>query len=354
MNALNKFTIQIERLNDGRPIIQKVDGHPWENRVTFNPASALVTNRDEIATIVSKLPFSVNTKNMLCAQPALCFLLYRAQGEKSHQFNYAHSSMGLAVLSPELQLLARHTEPVLRPEEDYENLGVEDGRITKIGHTYVLLYTAYSTGQPDNQIRIAMASSSDFVRWKKHGLLHGEFNKSNNKNGMIFEQKIGNKFVMFHRPLEGKDALAIHWAETDDVYGEWKSRGVLMKPIPNPSFADTRIGGGAPPLKLPDNRFVILYHIGNRKTDGSLEYDLGIAIGDPSAKGFIVERHEPIMWPETPAETIGDPALGVNNVVFVCGAHFYNGDLYFPYAGADSVVLGAKISRTELERFIAK
>ena len=160
--------------------------------------------------------------------------------------------------------------------------------------------------------------------------------------------------MMLHRPMEGDNAMSIHWAESDDVYREWKSRGLLMRPIRNPEFADTWIGGGAPPLKLPDGRFLVLYHIGNRRGDGSREYDLGLAIGDPGSRYFIVKRLEPILRPETPAETVGDPSLGVNNVVFVCGAYFYNGDLYFPYAGADTVVLGARIPKSELDQFIAR
>jgi len=348
-----KHSIAVERLYECRPIIKKIARHPWENRVTFNPACALVTDRDEMAAIVLKLPFSAATKKALRRQPALSFLLYRAQGERTGALDHSRSSLGLAVLSPKLELLARHKEPVLLPEKDYENLGVEDGRITKIGRRYVLVYTAYSSATPNNKIRIALASSTDFVTWEKHGLLKGDFNNINNKNGIIFERKIGRKFVMLHRPMEGKDAMAIHWAESDGIHKAWESRGVLMKPIGNQSFVDTWIGGGAPPLKLPDGRYLILYHIGNRKVGGSKEYDLGIAIGDPAAKDFIVKRMEPLMRPETAAETTGDPTLGVNNVLFVCGAYFYKGDLYFPYAGADSVVLGGKIPRSELEKFIA-
>jgi predicted GH43/DUF377 family glycosyl hydrolase len=66
----------------------------------------------------------------------------------------------------------------------------------------------------------------------------------------------------------------------------------------------------------------------------------------------IIQRNEPLLRPQTPAETTGDPQLGVNNVVFVCGAFFYRGDVYFPYAGADSVVLGARITGAELERYV--
>lgn len=280
------------------------------------------------------------------------FLTLSCSGEKTHAYDYTRSSIGLAIFSPYLQLLARHTEPVIRPEEAYENLGVEDPRITKVKDRYVMLYTAYGSGEPMNKIRIALASSNDFVNWEKHGLVKGTFNVINNKNAMLFEDRLKEKYVMLHRPMEGENAMAIHWAESNDVFGEWKSRGVLMKPIPNPSFADTWIGGGAPPMKLPDGRYLILYHIGNRKPDGTREYDLGIAVAEFKRQEVIVKRDEPLLRPETPAETIGDGELGVNNVVFVCGAYFYNSDLYFPYAGADSVILGGKISQRELDRYL--
>ena len=112
------------------------------------------------------------------------------------------------------------------------------------------------------------------------------------------------------------------------------------------------IGGGASPLRMDDGRYLILYHIGNRKADTTREYDLGIAVANPSKPEFIIQRNEPLLRPETDAETNGDKELGVNNVVFVCGAYFYRGDLNFPYAGADSVVLGGRISKSELDRYL--
>ncbi len=349
----------VERLNGGNPILERVESHPWENKVTFNPACALVDNKDELASLVPSLPLSDEVKRTLSEQSALCFLLYRAQGKKTAEYDFTRSSIGLAVLTPELRLLARHTEPVLLPDADYDNLGVEDGRITKVGDRYVMMYCGYGASQPNNKIRIALASTKNFVHWEKHGLLKGEFNTIDNKNAMLFEDTINGKCVMLHRPMQGKDAMSVHWAEADDVFGEWKSRGVLMQPIPNSAFSDTWIGGGAPPLKLHDGRYLIIYHIGNRKADTTREYDLGIAIargtpygGDPSKAEFIVKRDEPLLRPKIVSETNGDTDLGVNNVVFICGAYFYRGDLCFPYAGADSVVLGGRISRTEIERYI--
>jgi beta-1,2-mannobiose phosphorylase / 1,2-beta-oligomannan phosphorylase len=197
------------------------------------------------------------------------------------------------------------------------------------------------TAREQNRIRIAVASSRDFIHWEKHGLVPGDLNTVDNKNAMLFPGRIGGKFVLLHRPMSGPDAMCIHWAEAEGPLGIWRNRGVLMRPLPNPAFKETWIGGGAPPVPLPDGRFLIIYHIGNRKFDSTREYDLGICIADPKHPDFIVERREPFMTPTTPAETTGDADLGVNNVVFICSAYSYNRDLYFPYAGADSVVLQA-------------
>jgi predicted GH43/DUF377 family glycosyl hydrolase len=344
-------TVRVERLHGGKPVLEKITAHPWESKVTFNPASVLVEGRDRIAEIVANSPFDRRTKDSLAGRDALCVLLYRAQGATVKGTGVAPSSMGLALLSPQLELLARHDAPVLLPDTPYDNLGVEDGRIMKLGERFVLIYTAYGSGTPKNKIRIAVASTLDFVRWEKHGLLQGKFNTIDNKNAILFGEQMGGKYTMLHRPMEGEDPMTIHWAQASDLFGEWESRGVLMKPVPNPPFKDTWIGGGAPPMRVSD-RHLMLYHIGNRAVDGTREYDLGIASLEWKSGSLVVGRNEMLMRPETPAETSGDPELGVNNVLFVCGAHFYGGDCYFPYAGADSVVLAGRISRAEIERFL--
>jgi len=342
----------VERLNNGKPLIQPVSNHPWENKVTFNPACAIVENKSELQRIVRQLPFTEEIKSKLRDHEALCFLLYRAQGKPTTEYDYSRSSIGLAILSPQLDVLARHAEPVILPDTQYDNLGVEDGRITKVGDRYVMVYTAYASGTPENSIRIALASTSDFVHWKKHGLLKGSFNEIHNKNGMIFNTTVGGRHLMLHRPMEGPHKMAVHWAESEDVFAVWKDRGLLIEPLSNPEFADTWIGGGAPPLALGKDLFLILYHIGNRRSSGEREYDLGIAVANVSTNRVITRRDEPLLRPETPFETTPDRELGVANVLFVCGAYFFKGDIYFPYAGADSVVLGGKIRKEEMEKYL--
>jgi predicted GH43/DUF377 family glycosyl hydrolase len=342
---------KVHRLHDGRPLLRREDEHPWENKVTFNPAAVLVQDRSMLDRAIAALPFDSSTRERLRAETALCFLFYRAQGLPTPDHDHRRSAIGLAVLTPKLEVLARHLEPILRPGDAMDDLGVEDPRVTRIGDRYYMFYCAYGSGGEKNTIRIAVASSGDLVHWAKHGLLKGELNRIDNKNAMLFPQKVNGKYLLLHRPMEGPDALAVHCAESDDVLGTWTSRGAVMKPLPNPEFKDVWVGGGAPPIYLPDGRFLMIYHIGNRRATGEREYDLGIAVADPSSRAFIVKRNEPLLRPETPAETTGDADLGVNNVVFICGAYFFDGDLYFPYAGADSVVLAGRIAGEELDNY---
>ncbi len=351
MNSHVATAPPVVRLNGGRPLLEHIPDHPWENRVVFNPACALVSDPKELSAIISSLPFNHETKERLRSQKALCFLLYRAQGEKTPTYDHTRSTIGLAVLSPDLALLARHTDPVILPDQEYDNLGVEDGRITRVGDRYYMFYCAYSAHPDGNRIRLAVASTRNFVNWEKHGLLDADFNNLHNKNSMLLEGKVNGEFVLLHRPMEGSDAMAIHWATSSDPLGPWKTRGLLMGPKVNPAFKDTWIGGGAPPLLLSDGRYLMIFHIGNRTSDGAREYDLGLAIADFREAGTIQKRIDPWVRPESPAETQGDASLGLGNVLFICGAYFYSGDLYFPYAGADSVVLGGMVKGSELKKF---
>ena len=342
----------VHRLHKNQPILRREEDHPWENKVVFNPGAVLVEDRETLDRIIAALPFEDAVRTQLAGQQSLTFLVYRAQGMPTTSYDYSRSSLGLAVLTPKLELLARHSEPILLPNSSYDDLGVEDARVTRIGQRFYICYCGYNSGTDKKRMRIALASSVDLVHWEKHGLLRGAFNLIDNKDAMLFPQKVGGKYLLFHRPMEGKDAFSIHLAEADDVLGEWTNRGVVMTPLPNPEFEETRVGGGAPPIPLPDGRLLVIYHIGNRRLNGGVEYRLGIAVADPSRPEFFVKRDEPLLRPQTDAEIKGDSDLGVNNVVFVCAAYFHDGDLYIPYAGADSVVLGGRIEGAELKEYI--
>jgi predicted GH43/DUF377 family glycosyl hydrolase len=352
----------VERLNSGKPILEKIQTHPWENKVVFNPACILVQDKDEIEKIISSISKSmsidIETIREIDKQDAICFLIYRAQGERTKDYDHRRSSLGLAILTPELKLLKRFNRPILKPEEPYENFGIEDPRITKIDNKYFMLYTGLTSeseetfNRGENRPRICLAVTEDFVNWEKYGPLKGDLNNVDNKNAVLFPDKIDNKFHLLHRPMQGKDAMKIHLAVSDSIFGIWRNKGVLIDIMDSSKFEKTWIGAGAPPLKISKWKFLLIYHIGNMKKDGTREYNLGIALINFNLKNPLAKRYEPFMRPETEYELKGDRDLGVDNVLFICGAYFYKDYLYLPYAGADSAILASRIKRDEILKWL--
>ena len=72
------------------------------------------------------------------------------------------------------------------------NEGVEDPRLTKIGDEYHMLYTAWSPGN----IQVAMATTRNFFTWQRRGIV---IPGPDNKDAALFPEKIGGRYVMFHR-----------------------------------------------------------------------------------------------------------------------------------------------------------
>src|SRR5436309_1807150 len=57
------------------------------------------------------------------------------------------------------------TSPALAPATPYEAFGVEDARISRIGETYWINYTAVSS----HGIATGLASTYDFKKFERHG-----------------------------------------------------------------------------------------------------------------------------------------------------------------------------------------
>lgn len=344
-----------ERLQGGAPVLMPDASHAWESRVVLNPAAVLVEAGTELESLFKAWELSEAACARLREAGGACVLLYRAQGEVDPAKGHAPSYLGLAVLTPRLELVWRRAEPVLRPEAPFHNLGVEDPRCTKVGGTYYLYYTGYAEETPGGppearRIRICLATTRDFVAWTLHGPAKGDLDVYDNKNPALLPVPVGGKWLLLHRPMEGPGAMAIHLAEADDPAGPWRSRGVLMESFAYREFARSWIGAGGPPLALGADRFLMIYHQGHFTPEGTREYDLAAALLDFSAADPVCARIEPLMRPTGEAEQQGDAALGVDNVLFTCANYRLGDQLVIPYAGADSRIFGAEVPVAALVR----
>ncbi|MEK7548436.1 MAG: glycosidase [Patescibacteria group bacterium] len=275
----------------------------WENRAVFNCAATEFEGR--------------------------VLLLYRAQGSEGI------SRFGLAFSDDGYHISERLPEPVFEPDSDteYEQLGVEDPRITKIGQTYYITYTAASRYPPvgdwdDRQhpkgspwrVRVSVAHTHDFRTFTRHGVIISHIDS---KDAALFPEKLDGQFVMIHRVVPD-----IRLAIADGLT-HFKERGPILWPSPSGWDSD-RIGVGAPPIKTPHG-WVLIYHgVGQNRT-----YSLGLALLDLDDPTVTLARTTtPILKPEEPYEKRGV----VPNVVFSCGAIQRDDQLLVYYGAADKVV----------------
>ena len=352
--------VPVERLHGGRPVLEPVAEHAWESRVVLNPAAVLVDDTDELAALSRAWGLTDGERRQLEEAGGACVMLYRAQGtayrsETPHGPHVA-SALGLAVFTPDLRLVRRSPEPVIAPEAPFHDLGVEDPRCTRVGDTYYLHYTGYTSASRTNpsfagRVHLCLATTQDFVTWSLHGPVEGDpgsgpgqaVNAHDDKNGALFPEPVDGRWFLWHRPVYGRHPMSMHLAEADAPEGPWRSRGRALASYRFDGYAHSWVGAAGPPVQSATGSF---WRSTTRATSRSR------AAGSTTFRPRSWPRprpspsspaSSPVLLPEGDAERVGDPDLGVDDVVFSCAGYVVDGDLVVPYAGADSRVFGARL-----------
>lgn len=226
-------------------------------------------------------------------------------------------------------------EHALMPSAPFDLFGVEDPRITKVGDTYYILYTALAIGlgQPDADrgIRIAMASTKDFKTFKKHGVI-GPDRRS--KAGTLFEAA-GRLYFMW-KDEQGVERTMLTPAPADfenaaawqKLWKHQKSYRELMGPQKN-AHESLGVEPGAPPIEIEEGLLVVYSSI-----SADHKWTISVMLLDKNDPyNVLAKTAAPLLSPQEPYECKGD----VNNVVFPCGAIVDQGRLYIYYGAADTV-----------------
>jgi predicted GH43/DUF377 family glycosyl hydrolase len=274
------------------------------------------------------------------------YLVYRAFTQNNT------SRLGLAISNDGLYIDERLNDPIYPLRTKYEmpikdgvGSGTEDPRITQIGNTLYMCYTAY-----DGDIaRLAFTSIStkDFIarKWDKWALPKIiSPPRVFDKDGVLFPEKINGKYAFFHRiePNVVIDYVDNLEFKNDTCLG---NKGVITPRIG--SWDGVKIGINGPPIKTPKG-WLVFYH-GISRIDG--HYRIGALLLDLHDLTKIIGRTSyPILEPETQFEKEGV----VRDVVFSNG-HVVEGDtITIYYGGADKVICGATISMAQLLDYCAR
>ncbi|GGF93242.1 MULTISPECIES: BtaManbiosPhlase [Paenibacillus] len=222
-------------------------------------------------------------------------------------------------------------EPLVYPSQSLETFGIEDPRVTQIGDTYYIYFSAVSPVG----VGESMVSTKDFINLTHHGMIFGP----DNKDVLIFPEKINGKFYALHRPTTRSTGNPEMWiAESDNLlyWGNHKHLAGLREGM----WDSGRMGGGAVPFKT-EKGWLELYHgatLDHRYCMGALLLDLN----DPSK--VLARSEQPIMMPEADYEKKGF----FGDVVFSCGAAVHGDVVRMYYGVSDTSMACAELSVQEI------
>lgn len=291
------------------PILAPVHDNPWKSKFTMNPASVYLGGKVHI--------------------------LYRAMGD------LPVSVIGYAASYDGFNLDEIDGHPIYTPRDVFEKRfsggesGCEDPRISVIGDTLYMFYTAFDGTHPP-RVAITSITTADFLKKRWWKWAHPNVISPpgiDDKDACVFPEKIKGKYAIFHRLIPN---IWLDFVDTLDFGKDiWLGGRPIM--IPRPSSWDSdRIGIGPPPIKT-EKGWLLIYHALSKY---DRMYRLGAVLLDLKNPTKIVARfNDPILEPEAPYETNGIRP----NTVFANGAVVIHGQLLVYYGGGDTVSAVASI-----------
>ena len=152
-------------------------------------------------------------------------------------------------------------DKIISPQLTSQEYGIEDPRISFIDGVYYMTTCCVSSERHSTMLY----SSGDGLNYNCLGIVLDH----QNKDMLLFEGKINNKYYALTRPLgecyfasspasSYHPGAAIHLASSPDLL-HWKPADTAFLRARRSSLSNVKIGGGTPPL-LTANGWLMLYH----------------------------------------------------------------------------------------------
>ena len=323
---------------EGNPILHPNPANEWESLAVFNPAAWYDEDKKKV------------------------LLLYRAAESGPEYKCY----FGLAVSNDGYHFERVSERPVFSPSADgFDASTIQDPRMVKIGEYYYITYACrfFPFGQfwvpkeeqykppvcPQDFPRILLNNATstgllltkDFKSFIRAGRLTDPM--LDDRDVVLFPEKINGKYVMMHRPLEwvgnkyGTEFPSIWISTSDDLLGFRKSQLLVKK---KNDWESGKIGINTPPVKTKHGWLTIYHAVGQDKY-----YRLGALLLDLKDPPKVLHRTPDwIMQPEEGYEINGY----YKGCVFPCGKVVIGDTLFVYYGASDKYVALATCNLEEL------
>lgn len=262
------------------------------------------------------------------------------------------SSLALALSTDGERIDEIRDRPAVAREAPYEEWGVEDARITRLADEgrYAITYTGYSPAGP----RVCLITTDDLLspsRYVRHGpRLAGE-----NKNCVVFPERIGGRYHILHRPMPCIEHVAVRTLEE-----EWPAHGPVVVGPKAGTWRGSRVGAGSPPIRT-ELGWLLAIHGATTIADGNV-YSMGwclLDLADPTQVRYLSPT--PALTPEAPYEIqhAAIPQVDMANfitgvrVVFPQGLVERGEELLVYYGAADVSVAAARVGKRALLESLA-
>lgn len=219
---------------------------------------------------------------------------------------------------------------------EYEAFGLEDPHITYIDNEFLISYVSVSSFG----VTTSLAITKDFKQVERKGVIFCP----ENRDVVIFPDKINDKYAAIHRPLSPLFARGDIWLSQSDDLQNWGEHKRL-EGFKCDEWNCQKIGASCVPF-LVDEGWLLIYH----GVDELDRYSIGAMLLDKKCpQKVIAKTNEPILIAETEYEKTGI----FRNVVFSCGAILDDGIIKIYYGAADKYLCLAEAKLTKVMAMMA-
>lgn len=286
------------------PIIIPNPELPYEKDATYNPCVILHENK--------------------------VYLIYRAEDKPLN----AVSQLCLAISDDGYNFRKYENNPIIKPTLPEEKRGCEDPRITKIGNTFYMAYTAYDGMFPEKNQNIytALAVSKNMLNWEKKGIILKGI-----KAAAIFPEKIDGKYFMF----VGGENIRI---ATSTNLVNWELDDNILLDVREDKFDSRYVEVGPSPFVFRD-KLVLFFNTVDKH--GVFHPSLALLCRKDPRK-VLYRADEPLMTPTEDYEVKGK----ISNVIFGNALVEFKGTYFYYYGAADKCIAIATVSKEGLEKYL--